>query len=505
MRQQRPAIRVAPESLRGKLGQNNMEQALEKVFLPNVFQAEALKSLEETTSKGGIVIMPTGTGKTFLASLWFKRILDLDPNAKLLFVCHNRDILSQANEKEFQGCLRHLDIDFGYYTAKIKEFKQCTFATTQTLTRSLKEFNEDYFDYIIVDEAHHYQAKSFKKVLEHFNPKFTLGLTATPHRMDNKDVFKVIGKKVYEAKTSDAIKKGLLCKINYWSTDNDIDFSGVAWSGSNYNEKDLNRTICVKEYDEAILKEYNETLREKFQKKKTICFCATVEHTHRMADLFNKSGIKAIGLTAKNKEGTKNIWREGRANIIKGFKEGDYDIIFVRDLFNEGIDIPSCDSIMMLRPTQSHTIFTQQIGRGLRTAEGKENVLILDFTGNCKKCVINYEVLGEMIEDKILETVKLIYNKNEGQEVIMLSNGCQVRLGKRKVDILNKYMDGIPMDLKSAIKKYNEIYKTRPTRGDLGKENKNIYTHFLKNNILDKYCLPRKFIRLTLKDCPNLK
>lgn len=478
-----------------------MEQVLEKVFLPNVFQAEALRALEKTTEKGGIVIMPTGTGKTFLASLWFKRILDLYPSARLLFVCHNRDILSQANEKEFQGCLRHLDIGFGYYTASRKEFKQCTFATTQTLTRSLSEFKEDYFDYIIVDEAHHYQARSFKKVLEHFKPKFTLGLTATPHRMDNKNIFKVIGKKIYEAKTCDAIKKGLLCKINYWSTDNDIDFSGVAWSGSNYNEKDLNRTICVKEYDDVILKEYNETLREKFQKKKTICFCATVEHTHRMAKLFNKNGIKAVGLTSKNKEGTRTIRRKERVKIINGFKKGNYDIIFVRDLFNEGIDIPSCDSIMMLRPTQSHTIFTQQIGRGLRTAEGKEDVLILDFTGNCRNCTINYDILEEITECDINEQIKKQSKRKESSEVVMLNNGCTIRLSRRKVDILKFRLDSLRMTLDMAIEKYHEIYKTKPERRELIKENNRIYNQFKNNNLLNKYCaLSEKNLKRTIQE-----
>ncbi len=486
--------------MRGKLEQNNMEQISEKVFLPNIFQAEALKKLEDTTEKGGIVIMPTGTGKTFLASLWFKRILDLDPNAKLLFVCHNRDILSQANEKEFQGCLRHLDIDFGYYTAKLKEFKQCTFATTQTLTRSLSDFKEDYFDYIIVDEAHHYQAKSFKKVLEHFKPKFTLGLTATPHRMDKKDVFKVIGKKIYEAKVGDAIKKGLLTKINYWSTDNDIDFSDVKWNGKNYNEKDLNRVICVREYDDAILKEYNKILREKFQKKKTICFCATVEHVHRMTKLFNKNGINAIGLTARHRLEEDKISRGKRKEIINGFKDGDYDIIFVRDLFNEGIDIPSCDSIMMLRPTQSHTIFTQQVGRGLRTAEGKEDVLILDFTGNCRNCTINYDVLYEMTNCNINEKVRKASERKAKHEVVILSNGCRIRLSRKKVNILKIRLDSLPMTLDIAIKKYQELFKTKPGRSELYAKNPRIYAHFLKNKLLNKYCLIAKNKTTTFGD-----
>jgi len=425
-----------------------MQLQKQRLLVPNVFQYEALQKLEETKKDKGVVVMPTGTGKTFLASLWFKKKLEVNPNAKLLFICHNKDILSQANEQEFQKCLIDLDIPYGYYNSKEKNIKQTTFATTQTLTRNLKEFNQSYFDYIIVDECHHYQAKSFKKVLEYFKPKFMLGLTATPNRMDGLNIYKILGEKVYEAEISDAIKKDLLTKINYYCVDNDIDFSNVKWNGSGYDEKDLNRKICVKEYDDAILKEYNDTLKRKFGKKKTICFCATVEHTHRMAKFFNDNGIKAIGLTGRNRLIEDKYPRGKRQEIIEGFRNGKYDIIFVRDLFNEGVNIPDCDSVMMLRPTKSHTIFTQQIGRGLRKSEGKDNLLILDFTGNARKCIINFEVLSKIIDLDIVEKVKQKYNQKNKDEIKILSNGCEVRLTKNKVNILN---NGCRMYSKEAL------------------------------------------------------
>ena len=470
-----------------------MELEKQRVFIPNVFQREALKILENTKENKGVIVMPTGTGKTFLASLWFKKQLESNSKAKLLFICHNRDILSQANEKEFQNCLKGLEITYGYYNAKEKDIQQATFGTVQTLTRNLNEFSKDYFDYIIVDEAHHYQARSFKKVIEYFKPKFLLGLTATPNRMDKKDIYKICGKKVYEAKINDAIKKGLLTKINYWCVDNDIDYSDVKWNGNNYDEKDLNRKICIKEYDDAILKEYRETLKEKFKKTKTICFCATVEHTHRMAKLFNDNGIKAVGLTGKyfKEDYRVTIHDNQRDEIIKGFRNGKYDIIFVRDLFNEGVNIPDCDSVMLLRPTQSHTIFTQQIGRGLRVSEGKDNVLILDFTGNARKCNINFEVLEEIAGEKIIDKA-INYNKTKSQnnnEIIIISNGIKVRFSRKKINILTSYRNDIMMNLKTAIKKYHEIYKEKPARGQLKKENQAIYKHFRKNKLLDKYCL----------------
>ncbi len=434
-----------------------MELEKQRVFIPNVFQKEALEKINKVKQKKGVVVMPTGTGKTFFASLWFKQKIEQDPNSKLLFICHNKDILSQANEKEFQNCLLNFGLEYGYYNSKEKDIKQCTFATTQTLARNLDKFNKDDFDYIIVDECHHYQAKSFRSVLQYFKPKFMLGLTATPNRMDGLNIFDILGKKVYEAKISDAIKRDLLTKINYWCVDNDIDYSEVKWNGSNYDEKDLNRKICIKEYDDAILKEYNKTLREKFGKKKTICFCATVEHTHRMAKLFKENGIKSVGLTGRHRLEEDKMPRGKREEVIKGFKDGEYDIIFVRDLFNEGVDIPDCDSVMMLRPTQSHTIFTQQIGRGLRKAEGKDNLLILDFTGNCRKCVINFEVLGEMIEKDIIHKIKSENKEREKNEIIILNNGCEVRLTKSKYNLIHN--QGRGYSRQELIRQYNECKK----------------------------------------------
>ena len=414
-----------------------MQLQKQRVIIPNVMQSEALTCLEKFDKNKGIVVMPTGTGKTFLASMWFQKELEKNPNAKLLFICHNKDILSQANEKEFKFCLKDLNIECGYYNAQEKNIKQATFGTVQTLVRNLDKFKPKSFDYIIVDECHHYQAKSFKKVLQYFKPKFMLGLTATPNRMDGKVIYDIIGDKIYEGKIFDAIKWNILSKINYYCVDNDIDFSNVKINGKNYSEKDLNKTICVKEYDNAILKEYKNILKKKFKKKKTICFCATVEHVYRMTNLFNKNGFKTVGLTGKKMSGT-SLWIPTRNKLIKNFKNGDYDIVFVRDLFNEGVDIPDADSIMMLRPTLSHTIFTQQIGRGLRKHKDKKDVLILDFTGNAQRCSINFEVLKEMVGVDIIRNVK---NKKgvdrQIKEITMFNNGCNIRLSKRKIDVLS--------------------------------------------------------------------
>lgn len=420
---------------------------INKTFVPNIFQIEALKEIDIAISNGDkafAVVMPTGIGKTYLIAQWFKIELEKYPNSKLLFICHNQDILTQANDKEFANCLSNLDISRGYYNASEKNIKQLTFATVQTLSKNLNKISPDYFDYIIVDEAHHYRAKTFEKTIKYFTPKFLIGLTATPNRMDEKSILNVFGKIIYNAKISEGIKSGLLSKIRYYCVDNDIDFSDIKWNGNNYDEKDLNKKLCIPEYDVSILNEYTKTIKSVHKKSKTICFCATVEHAYRMEKLFNENSIRAVALTGKyySTTGRVTVHDNKREQIIKDFKNGKYDIIFVRDLFNEGVDIPDADSIMMLRPTQSHTIFTQQIGRGLRVSPDKDYLLVLDFTGNCHNCSIIFEALNEIIEVDIQENVRKKTDDNP-QEIMIHNLGCEIRLSKKKIDIIREAEDRI--------------------------------------------------------------
>ncbi len=221
----------------------------EQIFIPNIFQSEALKEIEKAileNEKAFVVVMPTGTGKTYLSAQWFKLQLEKNPKARLLFICHNQDILSQANDKEFENCLSEFDIPRGYYNKSEKNIGQVTFATVQTLAKNLDKLPSDYFDYIIVDEAHHYRAKSFEKTIKHFTPKVLMGLTATPYRMDGKSILDVFGRIIYNAPISSGIKSGLLSKIKYYYADNDIDFSQIQHDKrGKYKEKDLNKKLCV--------------------------------------------------------------------------------------------------------------------------------------------------------------------------------------------------------------------------------------------------------------------
>lgn len=417
------------------------------MFDLNLFQSEALREIsnaEENGERRFAVVMPTGTGKTYLIAEWFRTKLHKNPSARLLYVCHNQDILTQANDKEFTTHLKDLNISRGYYNASKKSVAQITFATVQTLSRNLAKFSPDHFDYIIVDEAHHYRAKTFEETVQHFAPKLLIGLTATPSRMDKKSILEVFNKVVYTAKISTGIRDGLLSKIKYYCVDDDIDFSDIKWNGRSYSESDLNKKLCIPEYDKSVLREYVETIRKAHGKTKTICFCATVEHAHRMNELFNRNNIRAVALTGKHRSAAAataariSLHDGSRDEIINGFRDGVYEIIFVRDLFNEGVDIPDADSIMMLRPTQSDTIFTQQLGRGLRVSPHKDYLLVLDFTGNCHNCSINFDVLDELMDIDInKEVLAKVNSANSPRAVVIRNLGCEIRLSKKKIDVIN--------------------------------------------------------------------
>lgn len=409
---------------------------------PNKVQAEALVQLQKKDlSDKGIVVIPVGVGKSFLSVLWFKDILKSDPKAKLLFICHNRDILEQVKEREFQRRLGDHKISYGFFHKDAKYLAQVCFATAQTLYRHLDGLDSDHFDYVIVDEVHHYQARTYRKVIEHLDPKFLLGLTATPYRCDKRDITDVCGKVIYESATSDAIKEGLLSKIKYFCMDDDIDYSKIRWKGKSYDEVDLNRKICVSEYDSTILNAYKKTVIEDHGRKKTICFCATIEHCVRMERLFNEAGIDAVSLTCKIPSGIGTRYtlsRRVRRQVISEFREGRHDIIFVCDMFNEGIDIPDTDSIMFLRPTDSYMIFTQQLGRGLRVSPDKDYLLVLDFTGNSRRCNINIEVLSSIIDCDIIKMANLNKLACDSSDLPIASNGCEITLTSKKLDILRQ-------------------------------------------------------------------
>ncbi len=331
----------------------------------NEVQIEALFNLEKTRDSGmnkALVVAATGTGKTFLAAY------DSVPYKKVLFVAHTEDILRQACDAFSK--IRPDDSAGMCFGGRFETDRDLTFATVQTLSRNLDCLPANMFDYIVIDEFHHAAAESYRRIIDHFEPRFLLGLTATPERMDNKDVFVLCDYNVaFEIGMKDAIQRGYLCPFRYYGIYDDTDYSRIAYANGRYKENDLTRALANERRAASVLENY-----KKYGSRRAIGFCSSIEHAMFMSNYFSSKGIRSAVVTSET--------GIDRAEAIEGLRSGSLPTVFTVDMFNEGVDVPALDMVMFLRPTQSATVFMQQLGRGLRNFEGKGFLTVLDFIGN---------------------------------------------------------------------------------------------------------------------------
>ena len=359
---------------------DNLEDAdvkVETLFQPRGAQIEALYALADSRAEGaakGLVQAATGVGKTYLAAF------DSVGYEHVLFVAHREEILKQA-AVSFRNVRRSEDYGFFYGRQKDTD-KSVIFASVATLGRSeyLTEdfFAPDYFDYLVIDEFHHAVNDQYQKIVNYFQPKFLLGLTATPDRMDGKNIYEICDYNVpYEISLKEAINKGILVPFHYYGIYDETDYSSLRIVKGRYDERELNETYIgnVKRYD-LIYKYY-----KKYRSKRALGFCCSRQHAEEMAKEFCKRGIAAAAVYS-NADGE---FAEDRDKAIEKLKNQEINVIFSVDMFNEGVDIAALDMVMFLRPTESPTIFLQQLGRGLRTSKGKEYLNVLDFIGNYEK------------------------------------------------------------------------------------------------------------------------
>ena len=357
------------------------------IFEPRGAQIEALCALENTRAEGAnkaLILAATGVGKTYLAAF------DSRKYKRVLFVAHREEILKQAAES-FRN-VRKSD-DYGFFNSNDKETdKAVIFASVYTLGKkeylNKQYFEEDYFDYLIIDEFHHAVNEQYRNIVEYFKPKFMLGLTATPERMDGKNIYEICDYNVpYEITLKDAINKGMLVPFHYYGIFDSTDYSKMHMVKGRYDEKELNETYIgnVKRYD-LIYKYYC-----KYGSKKALGFCCSRAHANDMAREFCNRGIPAVAVYS-NSDGE---FSEDRKTAIGKLKSGEIRVIFSVDMFNEGVDITSIDMVMFLRPTESPVVFLQQLGRGLRKSRGKEYLNVLDFIGNYEKAGrVRYLITG---------------------------------------------------------------------------------------------------------------
>ena len=429
------------------------------LFQPRGAQIEALYALEESRREGatkGLIYAATGIGKTYLAafdSLKYERVL---------FVAHREEILKQA-ASSFKN-VRNSE-DYGFFDGKAKDTdKSVIFASVATLGRleylNEKYFPVDYFNYVIIDECHHMVTKQYKAIVDYFKPQFLLGLTATPERMDGKNIYEICDYNVpYQISLKEAINKGLLVPFHYYGIYDETDYSGLRIVKGHYEEQELNQAYIgnVRRYD-LIYKYYR-----KYRSSRAIGFCCSKQHAEDMAKEFCKRGISAVAVYS----GENGEYAEERNEAIKKLKNGEIHVIFSVDMFNEGVDIASLDMVMFLRPTESPIVFLQQLGRGLRIYKGKQYLNVLDFIGNYEKAGKTPMLLsGERsFANKIAD--KNIYEYQDFE----YPEDCLVDFDMRLIDLF-KEMDKKKLTVKIQIQReYFRVKELldgkRPTRMEL--------------------------------------
>ena len=424
------------------------------LYSPRGAQIEALYHLKKTREEGfdkGLVVAATGIGKTYLAAF------DSREYQRILFVAHREEILKQA-EKSFKN-VRPLS-ERGFFMGTQKETdKDIIFASVQSLGKndSLKLFQPDYFDYIIVDEFHHAVAQNYQNIIQYFKPKFLLGLTATPERLDSKDVLAICDYNlVYEAPLKKAINQGWLVPFRYYAIfDETVNYETIDYRNGKYQTTQLEEALSIHKRADLIFSHY-----KKYRSTRAMGFCMSKHHAEFMADYFVKHGVSACAVYSGD-EGVHNTARE---KALSKLVKGEINVIFSVDMFNEGLDIASLDMVMMLRPTESPTIFLQQLGRGLRLYKDKHYLNVLDFIGNYKKANFSPYLMTGASKSQFKKASDVI------KEDSLLPEDCIMDFDFRLIDLFEK-MDRSSIKIeKLLVEEYERIKAElghRPSRTEL--------------------------------------
>mgnify|MGYP006288357901 CR=1 FL=1 len=349
---------------------------------PFPFQEEILETLEveRTVHKRNknLIVAATGTGKTVISAFDYKRFKKEHTSARLLFLAHRKEILKQALDS-FRGILR--DNNFGelWVDGFVPDRNEHIFGSVQTINNRLDrlDFSPTFFDYIVIDECHHLTASSYRGIIEYFNPKILLGLTATPERMDGGDIQQDFHNRIAaEIRLPEALNRKLLCPFQYFGISDSIDLSTAKWERGCYLASELSSIYTANDRRVREIIDALEKYTKDLQGVRALGFCVTIEHAKYMAEKFMLAGLKAAYLTSANSNDRDELRHKLRSREI--------NYLFVVDIFNEGVDVPEIDTVLFLRPTESLTIFLQQLGRGLRLADDKDCLTVLDFVGNAR-------------------------------------------------------------------------------------------------------------------------
>lgn len=412
---------------------------------PNVIQREALAALELTRSDGyraGLVVMATGLGKTWLAAFdsanpQFRRIL---------FVAHRQEILYQA-----VATFRRIrpDASIGLYLGSERAPESdVLFASIQTLSRNqhLRRFDSRNFDYIVVDEFHHASAATYRRLIDHFEPRFLLGLTATPERSDGGDLLALCQENlVYGCGVPRGIEEGLLCAYSYFGVPDEVDFSNIPWRGTRFDEEALTKAVATQRRAANILDQWR-----KRGGIRTLAFCVSQRHADFMRQYFQKNGVESASVHAGSTSDSRSVSLERLAT-------SDVRIVFAVDMFNEGVDVPAIDTVMMLRPTESQIVWLQQFGRGLRKF-GDKRLTVIDYIGNHRSFLLKARTLLELKAGGDRELQAALEKAQAGE--LELPPGCEVTYELQALNIMRALLR-VPLTHADALQEYYLDFRER--------------------------------------------
>jgi len=420
---------------------------------PHDVQKEALAALEATRVKGaraGLVVLATGLGKTWLAAF----DSDRPECRRVLFVAHREEILGQAM-KTFRRIRPKARL--GLYTGRGKDRDaDVLFASVQTLSREahLRRFDCREFDYVVVDEFHHAAATTYRRLIDYFEPGFLLGLTATPERTDGGDLLSLCGENlVYRCDVHEAISRGLLASFRYFGVPDDVDYENIPWRSSRFDEEKLTAAVATRARAQNALEQV-----EKLGGERVLAFCCSKRHADFMRDYFLEAGIPSSAVHSG--EGS-----DPRAGSLEKLEAGELQVVFAVDMFNEGVDIPHVDTVLMLRPTESRLLWSQQFGRGLRKAEGKRGLAVIDYIGNHRSFLIKTQALFDLMPGDPYVRAQL--ERLQAGEAA-LPPGCEVTYELKALEILRSLLrepKGQDM-VRSYYETFREQQGRRPTASE---------------------------------------
>jgi superfamily II DNA or RNA helicase/HKD family nuclease len=393
---------------------------------PKPFQQKILEALDAERQRGhfrNLVVAPTGTGKTWVSAFDYRRLREAG-HERLLFVAHRNEILEQS-QRVFQMVLHDHEFGERYVASERPDSWDHVFASIQSLHRGLERIDPTRFDVVIVDEFHHAEADTYRQLLQHLRPKILVGLTATPERADGREILHWFDDRIAsEMRLWEALDQGLLAPFHYLGVGDGTDLRGVGFQRGRYVASELEGVLTGDHVRaQRILNSVQEWVLDR-TKMRALGFCVGIAHARFMAGQFNAAGLESVALDGESSLDERRV-------AVERLRRGELRAIFTVDVFNEGIDIPEVDTILLLRPTESATIFLQQLGRGLRWADGKTVLTVLDFIGQA-----NAEYRFDVKFRALLGGTRRQVERAIDNGFPLMPPGCAIRLDEISQEII---------------------------------------------------------------------